>query len=204
MALPGDAVGRAGIAARVFRDLDGDGMRSAGEPLVEGVRVDVGGRAVRTGTDGVARTWELSPHETVAVGVDELSVEPGWAPPTSARAVRPEPNAFARVELPLHRTREVAGAVGLRRGDTVRPVAEATVLVLRGDEVVARARTFHDGVFYIDRLRPGSYSLRLDDGALRALGLSGVADGPRLDFEVPAAGDDVIELPTLVVLSPRS
>jgi hypothetical protein len=214
VATPSDAVGRSGVVALVFQDLDGDGARGVDEPRVAGVDVRVGSRTIRTDAAGAAHTWELLPYEVVRVDVEPLSVEIGWSPPAEPIALRPAPNAFVTVELPLQRTREVSGRVWLRargaggaRPDSTTPLGGATLLVLAGADVVARARTFEDGVFYVPDLRPGDYELTLDETSERVVGID---TAPRVPLRVPAVGDEVVEAPDLVVgsdpptLNPRS
>jgi hypothetical protein len=74
-----------------------------------------------------------------------------------------------------------------------RPVGGARVEVVDAEErVVAEERTFSDGEFYIARVRPGRYVVRVP--ATAAAG--GAAE---TTVEIPVAGEGEIVLPTLVL-----
>ena len=62
----------AGVAGRVFYDMDGDGAFSAGDEPAPGLGVIAGGRRVVTGADGRYRTWNVLPFEVTSVSVDTL------------------------------------------------------------------------------------------------------------------------------------
>ncbi|HET6762906.1 MAG TPA: hypothetical protein VFH27_04515, partial [Longimicrobiaceae bacterium] len=56
--------------------------------------------------------------------------------------------------------------------------------------------SFSDGAFYVGRLRPGEYEVRISESSLRALGARAVPATTPLT--VPAAGRDaLIELPRI-------
>lgn len=183
--LPYESVGRGGAAGEVFRDLDGDGRRGPGEPAEANVDVMVGGRRVTTDAQGRFRTWDLTPYEGTEVAVDSLSLDPDWAPSEPARLFRPSPNMFTPMELAVHRTREVMGSV-VRAGADARPAAGVRVDVVRENgDVVATQRTFSDGVFYFQRVSPGSYTLRVSHPG---------GDALRVPLDVPASDGPALEL----------
>jgi hypothetical protein len=55
--------------------------------------------------------------------------------------------------------------------------------------------TFSDGEFYLSRVRPGEYTLRVDQSTLDALGA--VMDGGAVRVTVTAQGTDAVGLPTI-------
>ena len=65
---------RGGISGYVFLDDNGNGIRDAGEPGIPGVRVVVGGRAVRTDARGRHSSWDLVPFEPVEIWTDSTSI----------------------------------------------------------------------------------------------------------------------------------
>jgi hypothetical protein len=102
------------------------------------------------------------------------------------------PNLFLEVRIPLHRTRELLGSV-VWRGTTGRAVGGVMVEVLDGDgRIVARERTFSDGVFYVQRIRPGRYTVRVAPTSLGALGAEAV--GGTSTVEVGGPGIEPVEL----------
>lgn len=193
-----EAVGRSGIRGTVFFDDDGDGVRDPGESGAPQVPLYVGGRRVISDDSGRFHTWELTPYEIATVAVDTLGVDSGWSPAVRTINVRPTPNTFSRVDVALHRSREVTGSVTRFAPGGTSPVGGAEVEVIRETgEPVTSARTFSDGVFYIQRLRPGDYRLRLAEGSARTLGVLG--RGIEVPFSLSPEESGLLTLPTLSV-----
>ncbi|HET9948385.1 MAG TPA: carboxypeptidase-like regulatory domain-containing protein [Longimicrobiales bacterium] len=194
------SVGRAGVRGVVYRDSDGDGTRDPGEPPVAGADVLVGGQRATTDEEGRFHAWGATPYEGLAVALDSLSIDPEWAPSEPEVLLRPSPNAFAEVSIGVHRTRELWGSV-VAGGPDGRPVPGARIEVLdRDGAVVATERTFSDGVFYVPRLRPGAYTVRL---AVTPSRRGAPAAPPEVRVEVPPSGDGVdqgdVVAPPLVI-----
>ncbi len=194
--LPFQSLGRSGIRGQVYYDVDGDGRPSQGDLPAAGVQVMVRGDRVTTGEDGSYRAWEVRPYDVVRIAVDSLSIDPGWVPAPREVLIRPSPNVFNEVSLPLRRTREVMGRVELG-GSEPRALAGVAVEVRDGaGRLVATERTFSDGVFYFQRIPPGRYTIGVARTSLNALGAT---VGRPVPLEVPAAGDAPVEVPVLRV-----
>lgn len=200
---PYGSVGSAGLTGRVFVDVDADGSYSPPDVLLPGASVLFDGNRITADSLGVFRAWNLQAYRVVRVSVDSLSLpDPELAPLLPEVLLRPAPNLFNPVDLALIRTREVEGR--LVAGPGIRGVGGVSVEILAGEgEVAARARTFRDGEFYIRRLRPGAYRLRVAPASLQALGAR--AEPRELPFVVPAQGSPaLLQLPPLVLThSPR-
>jgi hypothetical protein len=97
------------------------------------------------------------------------------------------------VDLALAPTRELAGALVPERG--VATASGITVEILGEDGSVSqRVVTFSDGTFYIGRIRPGRYQVRVSESSLRALG----ARATPAPFTVPASGTNpLVEIPAI-------
>jgi hypothetical protein len=187
------SVGRAGVAGVAYYDLDGNGAHDASDPPVTDVDVVVDGQRVRTDAEGRFHAWETTPYEGVVVAIDSLSLDPEWAPVEREVLVRPSPNVFADVAIGVHRTREISGRVVTGDPSSPRPVGGARIEVVDGDgRVVAEERTFSDGEFYIARVRPGRYVVRVPATAV-AGGSAEVA------VEIPVSGEGEIVVPNLVL-----
>lgn len=193
--LPFQSLGRSGIQGRVFHDRNGNGVADEGETPAAGVDVLVQGERLTTGPDGGFRTWEVRPYEVASVTVDSLSIDPSWVPAPRQLLLRPSPNVFNGVVLPLHPTREVVGRVTLG-GAEPRPLGGVRVEVVDASgTVVATQRTFSDGVFYLQRVPPGRYTVRVAEASAGALG--GAA--PAVEVVVGAGSDAPVEVPPLVI-----
>ena len=183
----GPAVQRAGVSGRVFMDLNRDnGRYDKEEPVVPGVRVQVGISSAASDSRGLYQVWDVSPYESAYVAVDTTSLaSPLWVPAWEAIAVDPNPNRF----------RTVDGAATAGRGDRGKGVIRATP---EGEVPVAAAQlvlrhlptgktriitTFTDGAFYAIGIRPGDYELRISGQTAEAIG----GDAVVLRFTLPAS-----------------
>ncbi len=185
------SVGRSGVRGRVFYDRDASGTWTDGDQPAGGVTVQVLGNRVTTAPDGTYQVWEIRPYEVTRVAVDSLSIDPSWVPTPREVLLRPSPNLFNGVDLPLGRTREVTGSVELG-GEHPHPLAGVAVEVHAPDgTLVASERTFSDGVFYFQRIPPGRYTITVGRASLDALG---VPPGAAIEVVVPAGDDAPVEL----------
>lgn len=192
--LPFESLGRAGIAGTVFDDLDGNGVRGPDEPGIAGAVIGVGPTRVTAGEDGAFRTWLLQPYEALPVALDSLSIPFDRVPARPVETVRPSPNLFTRLEIPVIRTREVTGSVTAPAGTAVGGVG-VDILDAAGS-LVASVRTYRDGEFYVPRLRPGPYVARIAAASLGALGATALPpDG--LPFVLAPTGEEPVRLDAL-------
>lgn len=186
---PFNAVSRAGITGRVFLDRGGTGSYTPGVDLpLEGVEIRAAGRRMLSDAQGIYRGWDLQPYSATVVAVDTLGLEDAdFTPRTPFVLVRPSPNVFNRVDIPLVRTREVVGA--LLRGEGVATVGGVSVRITNLETAeVTETRTFSDGEYYISRMRPGDYEVRVAESSLDAL--SAVSRPGVLRVHVPAQSEE--------------
>jgi len=175
----GADLGRGGIAGVLFRDDNGNGVRDPGEPGIAGIPVHVGGWPAETDADGRFAAWGLYPTEPVRIEVDSLAFgDPHLMLPASVIQVRPAPNAFGDVQVPVVVGAEVSGFVVFGEA-----ALGGVPVVLRelntGTEITIT--TFGDGGFYKAGVPPGEYEVTLPDALLDRLG----AFAPPLSIFVP-------------------
>ena len=170
---------RAGVSGVLFRDDNGNGVRDPGEPGLAGIPVSVGGFAAQTDSDGRFAAWGLYPSEPVQIKVDTLALpDPHLLLPAPVIRVRPTPNAFGEIQIPLVVGAEIAGFVVL--GD--RAIGGVPVVLRElntGKEITVV--TFADGAFYRAAVPPGEYEVTLPDAVLDRL----KAFAPPLSIFVP-------------------
>lgn len=153
----GRSVGRGGVAGAVFLDRNGNGVQDGGEAGVPEVLVRVGSRGAVTDSMGRFASFDLLPFERAIVQLDTNSLtDPTWIPAVVAVAVRPTPNGYQYVPLPLVEGRELSGIVTLEGAG----VGQVRVLA-RNVETnrVLTLTTYGDGTFYAPGVRPGTYEL---------------------------------------------
>lgn len=186
-------LGYAGVEGRVYRDNDADGAFGPADQPVADAIVRVGGLRVHTDSAGRYSSWSATPWERLDVQLDTLSLQdPAWVPAVTTHALRPSPHQFTGVIFPLVHTRELLGRLAV---DSGMPAPAGVGLELRDSSTGAmyRTRTYGDGGFYISRMRPGRYVLTVNESSLAVLG----AEQPAIVVEVPATGDEAIELPAI-------
>jgi hypothetical protein len=180
----GADLGRGGISGVLFRDDNGNRVRDPGEPGLSGIPVHVGGWPAETDADGRFSVWGLIPSELAQIDVDTLSFgDPHLILPAPVIRVRPTPNAFGAIQLPVVVGGEVSGFVVLGE-----EALAGVPVVLRelntGAEITIV--TFGDGGFYKAAIPPGEYEVTLPDAVLERLD----AFAPPLSiFVPPGAGE---------------
>ena len=184
----GSDVGRGGISGVLFRDDNGNNVRDPGEPGLAGIPVNVGGWAATTDADGRFSVWGLVPSEAIQIIVDTLSFEnPHLILPAPVIRVRPLPNAFGAIQVPVVVGAEVSGFVVMGE----RPLAGIPVLLRElttGAEITIVS--FGDGGFYKSAVPPGEYEVTLPDAVLRSLH---AVVPPLSIFVPPGAGEKRFE-----------
>ena len=177
-------LGRAGISGVLFRDDNGNGKRDQGEPGLSGIPVHVGGWPAETDADGRFAAWGLFPTEPLQIDVDSLSFDdPRLILPAPVIQVRPTPNSFGTIEVPVVVGAEVSGFVVLGE-EALAGVPVVLRELTTGREITTL--TFSDGGFYKTAVPPGEYEVTLPDAVLERLD----AFAPPLSiFVPPGAGD---------------
>ena len=185
--VPGPSLQRAGIAGRVFLDANGNGRRDPDEEGLPHVRVQIGSNNAMSDSTGAYRIWDVVPFEPIAVAVDSLSFDsPLWVSSYPAMLVAAAPNRYTIVDIPIVQGSVVEGSVRRPFGAGMQGVGGAT-LTLTEDRTGRQQTiaTFSDGTFYLLGVRPGRYTLTVDD---RVLDLLQMRAEPR-HFTVEPTGD---------------
>ncbi|MBA2467091.1 MAG: hypothetical protein H0V46_05735 [Sphingomonas sp.] len=164
---------RAGaVQARVYRDLNDNGVRDAAEPLEKGALITTGQRLSEKATDakGKVLVGGLASYAPLTVGIDETSLsDPMLVPRKALQVVVPRPGVPASVDIALVGGGDVEGA--LVKSGGVGFEGLDLELVDRHGKTVATARTDFDGFFLFERVPYGEYRVRLTRAAAQTAGL---------------------------------
>jgi hypothetical protein len=190
-------LGRAGISGVLFRDDNDNGVQDPGEPGLPGIPVRVGGWPAETDAQGRFAAWGMYPSEPLQIEVDTLSLgNPQWMLPAPVLRVRPAPNAFGAVAVPVVVGGEVGGFVVL--GEEALPNVPVVLRELNtGVEITIV--TYSDGGFYKGAVPPGEYEVTLPDAMLDRLH----ADAPPLSIFIPPGAGEKRYLDLNLRLQPR-
>jgi hypothetical protein len=153
------------VAANVFLDRNGNGVRDEGEPAIAGAGFFVNRGASPVVTDSAGRAFfERLPADSVNELVLSASTleDPGWAPATPGAAFVARAGKPLVIDFPVIVTGEVTGTV--TRGG--RPAAAIRMELIRGDgSIAATAMTAYDGFYNFTGVSPGTYGVRPAGGA---------------------------------------
>lgn len=184
------------VSARVFLDRNADGRFDDGDEPLPGVAFQTNGSRldVRTGADGVA-LLPLASYRHVDLTLDEGSFEdPFWVPEIPGTGFLTRPGVGWTADFPVVATGEVDGTVYLRQGEARRAVANVVLeLVGRAGEIVQQVASQYDGFYLFEKVRPGTYSLRVASEQLTRLGFAAPpADEITLDGGEVRSGVDLV------------
>ncbi|HEX2624102.1 MAG TPA: carboxypeptidase regulatory-like domain-containing protein, partial [Sphingomicrobium sp.] len=150
------------VRARVFEDLNENGLRDPGEPVATKAMITTGTRPIDRSTDarGELTVGGLTPFVPVAIGIDQTTLDnPALTPSKPAQLVVPRPGVSATVDIAL----VGGGSVeGIAVHDDHREYEGLDIeLVDSAGNVVATTRSDLDGYFLFERVKYGNYTLRL-------------------------------------------
>ena len=156
--------------ALVFLDKDQNGVFSAGDEPLEGVRFE--GRnawqELATNERGEVFLPGLRSEFPSRIELDKGSlVDPYWRSTFDKNHFVSHGGGLHELHVPIVETAEVEGSILLLKNDQVRPLAGMPVYVedLQG-QVVSTVVSEFDGFFVFEGVFPGQYQLRLDESAL--------------------------------------
>lgn len=147
---------------RVFRDVNGDGIRQPGEPLEKDVQLAAGRVPVDMLTDarGSAIVDGLQPFEPVLIGVDASSLaDPMVQPATPGVVVTPRPGVAIAIDLPLVAAGEIDGTLVKAGGGGIEGI-DLELVDVEG-RVVQVTRSDFDGFFLFEGVPYGGYQVRI-------------------------------------------
>ena len=209
------ALSKGGILFYPFLDLNQNGKREKGEELVLLSNVKVsGGKANISKKDSIVRVSDLNAfiNYNITFSNDELD-NIAWQFKHKTYQVLVDPNQYKKVEVPILIMGEVSGMVYLNKGGNINGQRRITIQIYdKKESKVAETLSESDGYFSYLGLKPGEYSVRVDENQLKKLGyevtpnkknitikpsLDGdIVDG--VDFEIKSINEEKTEKITIV------
>ena len=177
-------VGYGGIYARAFEDGNGNGLKDPREEWIENPAFAVNGSG-GPNNEGPAQFNDRLPADRYAyVSLQEGSLDDPLArPSTPGYKLLPRAGMVATLEVPVVLYGQINGTANIEEKAALRPLAGISVELLGGDGKVIKAeRSAYDGVFSLDGVKPGTYTLRLSPPELETLGLQSLGT-PEIQIE---------------------
>jgi hypothetical protein len=160
------------VRARVYRDLNDNGVEDPGEPLEKGAIITAGQTVAKQPTDanGTVMVAGLATYTPITVGIDRSSLgDPMLAPKKALQVVVPRPGVPAQVEIGLVSSGDIEGAI-VKNGGLGFEGVDLELLDSTGS-VVSTARTDYDGYFLFEGVPYGTYRVRIAKSSAEAIGV---------------------------------
>lgn len=181
--------------ARTYIDLNDNGVFDAGDQPMPEVSFGRNSlwRDIRTDGEGLAFLPGVPADRFVNVLVNLESVEdPYLVTESEGRTTLIHAGGVAKLDFPFHMVGEIEGLVLAK--PSLRPLRNVGLeLVNEAGERVASAVSEFDGYYVFDRVKPGTYSIRVVMTTLR----DGVYAEPDPEAVAVPAGGDYVEGPTI-------
>jgi hypothetical protein len=164
LAEPGLAAGGA-IAARAYRDSNGNRRFDAGEGVLPDVEFVAGSRSGKTGADGVVFMGGLGDGNRASLVSDRESLpDIALAPVTEGIEIVPRAGRVHVSDFAVQELSDIEGTACFSEGGNLgREVSGLRLqLVDPQGKNVARARTEGDGSFFFEQVAPGTYTVQID------------------------------------------
>lgn len=159
----------------VYLDHNANGRRDDGDEPLEGVRIGAGtGEDVRTESDGEGLLTRLDPGRPVVVQLDQETLpDPYMLPAVNAVEIVPRAGRVQVIEFPVVQTGSIEGMTLFSAENGERPVGNVRLeLIDAAGVVVAATASEFDGFYAFERVRPGTYQVRLEPERARQLNIS--------------------------------
>lgn len=166
------SLSKGGILFYPFLDLNQNGLLDKGEKMVllSTVRVS-GGTAVISKKDSIVRVSDLNAFVNYNVEFSNNDLETiSWKLKHKTYQILVDPNQYKRVFVPIISMGEVNGMVYLNKEDSSEGLGRVTIQIYdEKGKKVAEVLSEFDGYFSYLGLKPGKYTVRLDDAQLKKL-----------------------------------
>lgn len=181
-------VGKGAITLLPFLDVNANGHHDRGEPKADGLKFKInGGTIIRNEKDTTIRILDLTPYTSYLLELDKNSFDNiGWQMQNMTMNVTIDPNQFKTIEVPILVMGEVSGTVFSGSNGQGRIL----VCFYRNDSIlVGRTLTESDGYYSYLGLKPGKYTVRVDQGQLKRINMVSAPEKMPVKFSNSLDGD---------------
>jgi len=185
------ALGKGGILFYPFLDLNQNGILDKGEKMVLLTTVKVtAGKAVISKKDSIVRVSDLNAFVSYNVEFSNDDLESiSWKFKHNTYQILVDPNQYKRVFVPILSLGEVNGTIYLNQKGTTKGQGRVTVQIYdKQSKKVAETLSESDGYFSYLGLKPGNYTIRVDDQQLEKLNYQSFPKDHTIEVAVSADG----------------
>jgi hypothetical protein len=166
------AISKGGILFYPFLDLNQNGVMDTGEKKVLLSNVSVSSNvAVISKKDSIVRVSDLNAFVNYTIKFSNTDLDNiSWRFKDNTYQILVDPNQYKRVYVPIISVGEVNGMVYLVSDKTMKGQARVTLQIYdKKGEKVAETISEYDGYFSYLGLKPGIYTVRVDESQLKKL-----------------------------------
>jgi hypothetical protein len=189
------ALGKGGFLLYPYLDLNANGKFDSGEKKVFLPYVKViGAKAVISKKDSIVRVFDLSAFTNYKVEFSNTDLSNiAWRFKHKTYKILVDPNQYKRVFVPVIPVGEIVGMVYLRKGKSLHGQDRITIEIIdeKGNKI-AKSLSEYDGYFTYLGLKPGKYTVRVDEKQLKRLNFKALPSAHQITVKVTEYGD-VIE-----------
>lgn len=168
-------VNAASASVRVFLDNNGNDQFDDGDEPIPDVRFRLSGGRGKMVTDenGYLQASNMPANQIVDIRLQEGSLEdPYWLPVIPGYKVKLRSGQYRHFDFPVVQSSEVDGTVWILGSNEPKPAANVVVELVGEDGTVVKSeRSSYDGFYLMDKVRPGTYKLRISPEQLQRLNL---------------------------------
>ncbi len=159
-----NSVGEGLITILPYLDINGNGLRDAGESRVGGLNIRMNGGRIRYNKkDTTITISDLEAYANYTFTISESFENIAWHIQNKVIRVAVDPNQFKLVEIPVEVINEVAGVVYLKEQDHQKGMGRITVSFYNKDfSLAGETVTESDGTFSYSGLPPGEYTAQIN------------------------------------------
>lgn len=182
------SVGKGGISILPYLDVNGNGKHEKGEPKVSGLQFRInGGTIIQNEKDTTIRVLDLVPYTSYLLELDKNSFDNiAWQMHHTTIKVMVDPNQFKTIEIPISVMGEASGTV--YKGSE--GLGRILVCIYRQDTIlVARTLSESDGYFSYLGMKPGKYTVRIDQAQLKKIHMKSIPEKIEVTYSNSVDGD---------------
>ncbi len=169
-------MGRGAVDAMLYLDVNHNNLKEDDEPIVKGVSIKMSrGVEALVDNDSMYRFVALEPYTRHLLSISESGLQQiSWRLPYTTIGVYADPNSVKRVYIPVLPMGEVEGQVmRINNKQMEEPASRIPVIITdSAGSFVARIVTDSNGFFNYAELKPGTYTVSLDEEAMNRAGFA--------------------------------
>ena len=186
------AIGKGGLLLYPFLDLNENGKLDSGEKKVFLSSVKVSGaKAIISKKDSIVRVFDLNAFVDYTVEFLDTDLNNiAWRFKHNTYKILVDPNQYKRVFIPVIPVGEIVGMVYLKKGKSLRGQERITIQIIdeKGNKI-AEILSEYDGYFTYLGLKPGKYTVRVDEKQLKKLNFKALPAAHQITIKVSEFGD---------------